>query len=124
MRFLGQVAGAGAVLERATVVLVPSLGEGFGMVALEAMERGRAVVASAVGGLSEIVVAGETGLLVPPGDAAALAAAVVELARDPDRARTLGRAGRARAVEAFSQERCTAHTAELYSAALARLDRT
>ena len=108
------------VMERASVVLVPSLGEGFGMVALEAMERGRAVVASAVGGLPEIVAAGETGLLVPPADADALAAAVVELAGDPDRARAFGAAGRARALESFSQERCTARTDELYRAALAR----
>ncbi len=124
VRFLGQVPGASAVMERASVVLVPSLGEGFGMVALEAMERGRAVVASAVGGLPEIVVAGETGLLVPPGDAAALAAAVVELAGDPDRARAFGAAGRTRALESFSQERCTARTDELYSEALTRAGRT
>ena len=58
----------GASGDRASaVVLVPSLGEGFGMVALEAMERGRPVVASAVGGLPEIVAAGETGLLGRPG---------------------------------------------------------
>ncbi len=120
VRFLGQVPGAGEVLERAAVVIVPSLGEGFGMVALEAMERGRAVIASAVGGLPEIVTPGETGLLVPPGDAEALAAALVSLAQDPDRARALGRAGRARALASFSQERCTTRTEELYRAALAR----
>ncbi len=120
VRWLGHVPGAAAVLERASVVLVPSLGEGFGMVALEAMERGRAVVASAVGGLPEIVADGETGLLVPPGDADALAGAIVALARDPERARALGAAGRARALSSFSQERCTDRTAELYRAALDR----
>ena len=121
VRFLGQVPGAAAVLERASIVVVPSLGEGFGMVALEAMERGRAVVASDVGGLPEIVAAGETGLLVPPGDAAALAAAIVELARDPVRVRAFGAAGRRRALESFSQERCTTRTAELYEEALGRV---
>ena len=74
------------MLERAEIVVVPSLGEGFGMVALEAMERGRPVVASAVGGLPEIVDDGRTGLLVPPGDADALAEAIVELAARPGRA--------------------------------------
>ena len=53
------------------------------MVALEAAERGRPVIASAVGGLPEIVADGRTGVLVPRGDAAALAAAIVELVRDP-----------------------------------------
>ena len=120
VRFLGQVPGASGVIERASVVLVPSLGEGFGMVALEAMERGRAVVASHVGGLPEIVSAGETGLLVQPGDADALAAAIVELAGDPDRARAFGAAGRVRALESFSQDQCTSRTEALYRAALAR----
>jgi glycosyltransferase involved in cell wall biosynthesis len=90
------------------------------MVALEAMERGRAVIASDVGGLPEIVAAGATGVLVPPRDPDALAAAIVDLARDLDRTRALGAAGRRRAVDVFAQERCTARTEELYSAALAR----
>jgi glycosyltransferase involved in cell wall biosynthesis len=124
VHFLGHVPGAAAVLERASIVIVPSLGEGFGMVALEAMERGRAVVASDVGGLPEIVSAGETGLLVPPGDPEALAAAIVELAGDPHRIRALGEAGRRRAVESFSQERCTERTAELYERALSGAGRS
>jgi glycosyltransferase involved in cell wall biosynthesis len=101
-------------------VAVPSLGEGFGMVALEAMERGRPVIASAVGGLPEIVSHGKTGLVVPPGDAPALAAAIVELAAEPVRARELGAAGRRRALAAFRQERCTDRHDELYRTALGR----
>jgi glycosyltransferase involved in cell wall biosynthesis len=116
---LGRVAPPLPVLERAEVVVVPSLGEGFGMVALEAMERGRPVVASAVGGLPEIVEDGRTGLLVPPQDADALAVALVDLATDPARAAALGAAGRTRAVEAFTQARCTQRTEELYREALA-----
>jgi glycosyltransferase involved in cell wall biosynthesis len=116
--FLGRVAPPAPVYERAEIVVVPSFGEGFGMVALEAMERGRAVIASDAGGLPEIVEAGETGLIVPPGDASALAAAIVELASDPARAAALGAAGRARALAEFSQERCTARIEALYLAAL------
>jgi len=101
---LGRVSPVGPLLERAAVVVVPSRGEGFGMVALEAMERGRPVVASSVGGLPELVAPGETGLLVPPGDADALARAIVELARDPARARALGAAGRLRMLELFGEE--------------------
>jgi len=117
--FLGRVAPVAPVLERAELVVVPSLGEGFGMVALEAMERGRPVVASTVGGLPEIVEDGRTGLLVPTGDAAALAAALVDLASDPARAAAMGAAGRERAVTAFTQARCTDRTDALYRAALA-----
>jgi glycosyltransferase involved in cell wall biosynthesis len=117
--FLGRVAPAAPVFERAELVVVPSLGEGFGMVALEAMERGRAVVASAVGGLPEIVEDGRTGLLVPTADAGALAAAIVELASDPARTAAMGAAGRERAVAAFAQTRCTDRTDALYRAALA-----
>lgn len=116
--FLGRVAPPAPVYERAQIVVVPSFGEGFGMVALEAMERGRAVIASDVGGLPEIVEAGATGLIVPPGDASALAAAIVELAGDPARAAAFGAAGRERALAEFSQERCTERIEALYLAAL------
>jgi glycosyltransferase involved in cell wall biosynthesis len=117
--FLGRVAPVDPVLERAEVVVVPSFGEGFGMVALEAMERGRPVIASAVGGLPEIVDEGRTGLLVPPGDVEALVRAIAELADDPARAAGMGQAGRARALDGFSQERCTERIAVLYETALA-----
>ena len=102
---IGRVAPAAPVLGRAAIVVVPSRGEGFGMVALEAAERGRAVVATRVGGLPEIVADGETGLLVPSEDASALADALVELATDPERVRRLGAAARRRALEAFPERR-------------------
>jgi len=117
--FLGRVAPAGPVLERADLVVVPSFGEGFGMVALESMERGRPVIASAVGGLPEIVNDGHTGLLVPPGDAGELAEAIVRLVGDPALAATMGTAGRTRTLETFSQDRCTERIDALYRAALA-----
>ncbi len=117
--FLGRVAPVAPVLERAQLVVVPSFGEGFGMVALEAMERGRPVIASAVGGLPEIVDDGRTGVLVPPGDVEALSEAIVGLAGDSARAAAMGAAGRARALGEFSQERCTDRIEALYGAALA-----
>ncbi len=120
VRFLGLVSPIEPVMEAAGVVVVPSLGEGFGMVALEAMERGRAVISSDVGGLPEIVVDGETGLIVPRADQEKLAQAIVELASDLPRAAAMGRAGRRRALAAFPQHRCTEKTVALYESALAR----
>jgi starch synthase len=88
------------------------------MVALEAMERGRPVIAAAIGGLGELVQDGVTGRLVAPGEAEPLRRAIVELASDPDAGRRMGEAGRARALERFLQERCTDRTELLYREAL------
>lgn len=101
----GRVTPIGPFLEAAAAVVVPSRGEGFGMVALEAMERGRAVIAARVGGLPELVEDGVSGLVVPPEDPAALAAALLELARDPARTAAMGAAARARALAAFGPDR-------------------
>jgi glycosyltransferase involved in cell wall biosynthesis len=120
VRFLGRVEGVTAEMEQAVAVVVPSLGEGFGMVALEAAERGRPVIASAVGGLPEIVDDGRTGVLVPRADSPALAAAIVDLVRDPARAAALGQAARERALAEFSLARCADRTDSLYREALAR----
>lgn len=87
-----------------SVAAVPSLYEPFGLVALEAMACGRPVVASRVGGLQEIVIHGETGLLVPPGDPDALAEALMTLLKDAALREHMGRAARLRA-EGFSFER-------------------
>jgi len=118
VRFLGFVSPVQQAIADAAVVVVPSLGEGFGMVALEAMERARPVIASSVGGLPEIVADGETGLVVPPAEADALAEAIVALAGDLPRARELGIAGRTRALEEFTPERCVARVEALYERAL------
>jgi starch synthase len=77
------------------------------------------VIASAVGGLPEIVADGETGLVVPPADAGALADAMVVLARDLPRAEAMGAAGRERALREFTPERCVERTEELYARAFA-----
>jgi glycosyltransferase involved in cell wall biosynthesis len=118
VRFLGFVSPVEAAFEDSAIVVVPSLGEGFGMVALEAMERARPVIASAVGGLPEIVADGETGLVVPPADVDALADAIVALASDLSRAAAMGEAGRARALEEFTPARCVERVEELYLRAL------
>jgi glycosyltransferase involved in cell wall biosynthesis len=102
--WLGHVDGVAPLLEDHAFVAVPSRGEGFGMVALEAAERGRAAVVSNVGGLPEIVAHGETGVVVPPGDPDALADALLVLGSDPPRVRTLGEAARGRALAQFSPE--------------------
>ncbi|HSF61552.1 MAG TPA: glycosyltransferase family 4 protein [Gaiellaceae bacterium] len=116
VRFLGFVSPVQKAIDDAAIVVVPSLGEGFGMVALESMERARPVIVSAVGGLPEIVADGETGLVVPSADAEALADAIVALAGDPTRASAMGSAGRERALAEFTPERCTARIEELYRA--------
>ena len=118
VRFLGFVSPVQRAIEDAAIVVVPSLGEGFGMVALEAMERARPVIVSAVGGLPEIVADGETGIVVASGDAEALAEAIVALAGDLDRAASMGRAGRERALVEFTPERSAERIEELYVSAL------
>ena len=120
VRFLGHVAPIQRAIEESAVIVVPSLGEGFGMVALEAMERSRPVIAAEIGGLGELVEHGVTGLLVTPGDADGLAAAIVRLAGDLDLARRLGEAGRRRALSRFLQTFCTERTELLYADAVAR----
>ncbi|MGH7623680.1 MAG: glycosyltransferase, partial [Gemmatimonadaceae bacterium] len=102
--FLGRVTPIAEVYERNAIVVVPSRGDGFGMVALEAAERGRATIVSNVGGLPEIVADGMTGVVVPPGDVAALARAIVSLVRDPELVRSYGAAARHRALAQFSAE--------------------
>jgi len=87
------------------VVAVPSVFEGFGLVAAEAMAAGRAVVASAVDGLAEVVEDGVTGLLVSPGDSTALATALIDLLQHPAKAVEMGRQGKARVRELFPMER-------------------
>ena len=118
VRFLGYVAPVQRAIEDAAAVVVPSMGEGFGMVALEAMERARPVIAAEIGGLGELVEDGVTGYLVPTGEAEPLADAIVRLVSDLTRAAEMGLAGRRRALEQFLQERCTDRTELLYRAAL------
>jgi glycogen(starch) synthase len=98
----------------AAVVACPSRREGFGVVCAEAMAHGRAVVASDVGGLRDLVVDGETGILVPPGDVPALREALERLLADPGLRRRLGAAGRERARDRFSWKRVIDETLRAY----------
>src|SRR5437016_6975196 len=104
----------GGLYERAALVVLPSYREGLPLCVLEAMAHGRPVVASAVGGIPELVEDGVTGYLVEPGDVAGLRAAIERLLADPALRRRLGRAGRARVAERCSWDRVTAETLESY----------
>ena len=89
------------LLRCAAALVVPSIYEGMPLVVLEAMEAGVPVVASAVSGIPEVVVDGETGWLVPPEDPEALAHALEEVLTDPEEARRRGEAGRRRVAERY-----------------------
>jgi 2-deoxystreptamine N-acetyl-D-glucosaminyltransferase/2-deoxystreptamine glucosyltransferase len=102
---------------RAAVVVCPSLSEGFGVVCGEAMAHGKPVVASAVGGLANLVIDEETGLLVPPGDTAALRAAIDRLLADREARLRMGSAARERIAAHYSWERVTARTLAAYARA-------
>jgi glycosyltransferase involved in cell wall biosynthesis len=104
LHYLGFRADVERVLAAADVVVCASRFEGFGMAVVEAQASGRPVVSTNRGGPAETVSDGESGLLVPPDDPAALAVGVIALLRDPDRRARLGAAGRARAVERFSAQ--------------------
>ena len=112
------------LLSAATVFVCPSVYEPLGIVNLEAMACGTAVVASAVGGIPEVVQDGETGVLVPydPDDErgfeAGLAAALAQLLREPARAAAMGAAGRRRAVEHFGWDAVARQTLTVYARVL------
>jgi glycosyltransferase involved in cell wall biosynthesis len=99
VRFSGHCTDVTSAIARSTALVAPSRWESSSYVALEAMQEGRAVVASEIDAFPEIVADGETGLLVPPEDPAALAGALDRLARDPVQARWLGRAGHVRLAQ-------------------------
>jgi glycosyltransferase involved in cell wall biosynthesis len=117
VRFVGFRTDVAACLAAADVVALPSLHEGLGVAALEAMAAGRPVVASRVGGLAEVVVDEVTGLLVPPGDAAALGRALARLGADPGLRARLGAAGRARVLARYTVTQMAEGTLACYERA-------
>jgi alpha-maltose-1-phosphate synthase len=111
------------ILSHATVFACPSLYEPLGIVNLEAMACGAAVVASSVGGIPEVVMDAQTGLLVPAGDPVLLADAISSLVGDPVRAAAMGQLGRQRAAAEFSWASIAAQTAALYTELVRALTR-
>jgi glycosyltransferase involved in cell wall biosynthesis len=114
VRFLGEVRDIPALLARARLFVLPSFSEGVSLTLLEAMATGLPALATRVGGNPEVVVPGETGLLVPSRDPAALARALLQLWSDEDLGRRLGQAGRRRVEEHFDLRRMMAKYERLY----------
>jgi glycosyltransferase involved in cell wall biosynthesis len=117
--FLGWVDDVPSAMDKWDIVALPSLAEGLGIAALEAMARGIPVVATQVGGLSEIIVDGKTGFLVPAKDPQAMADRISQLARDPALRAKLGNAARERAADLFSVERESQAIQSAYQSLLA-----
>jgi glycosyltransferase involved in cell wall biosynthesis len=111
---LGQRKDVPALMHAIDVFAMPSIWEGFGLVLLEAMAAGRPIVASRVATIPEVVLDGETGLLVPSGDPLLLAEALARLAADPGLAKGFGEAGRQRLRRQFSLEKMVGDTELLY----------
>jgi glycosyltransferase involved in cell wall biosynthesis len=105
---------------RSQVLVSPSLYEGFGLPAAEALACGTAVVATSAGAFPEVVADGLTGVLVPPADPDALADAVRNLLEDPDLCRRMGEAGRRRVVRRFTWQETARQTVALYEEVRAR----
>jgi starch synthase len=108
----------------AAVFACPSVYEPFGLINLEAMACETPVVASAVGGIVEVVEDGKTGLLVEPGRPDELAAALRRVLDDPARGRAMGRAGRRRVEERFSWASVAERTEQVYAEAIAEFERS
>ncbi len=113
----GRVGDVAAWYRRAELLVHPARWEGFGLALLEAMLAGKPVVATRVSSAPEIVADGETGLLVPPEDPAALAEAVALLLADRGLATAMGAAGLARAEREFSVAKMTGRAAAIYAEA-------
>lgn len=121
VRFLGLVPHEEmpALLSASHVAVVPSVGhEGYGVAAVEASASARPVIASRLDGLAEVVRDGVTGLLVRPGNADALASAILLLARTPSLRRSMGLAGRATVESTYTTERSVDGIADMYESAL------
>lgn len=121
VRLLGFRDDVPDLLKAADLFCVSSYLEGMGTATLDAMAVGLPVVATRVGGIPEIVEDGVTGLLVPPRDPEALAGAILTLARDPARRRSMGQEARGR-VRAFSADRTEEETRRVYVKAIGAID--
>jgi len=126
VHFLGWVSSRQRVQEllgASEVVACPSHEDAFPYTVAEAMTAGRPLVASAVGGICDLVADGQTGYLIPPGDPGALERALERILRDPDRAEAMGRAGRARIQQEFAETVLVPRLAGMLRAAVSRSPR-
>jgi sugar transferase (PEP-CTERM/EpsH1 system associated) len=114
VHFLGEVRGIPQLLAEASLFVLPSLSEGVPLTILESMAAGLPVVATRVGGIPEIVVDGQTGLLVPAAAPEALARALLSVWRDPEGGRRMGLVGRDRILECFDTRHMVAQYEALY----------
>ena len=121
IKFLGLRKDIPEIMSSLDIFTLPSLWEGFGIVITEAMASGLPVIASNVDGIPEIVVDGETGILVPPKSPQELAEAVLILAKDPKRRREMGEAGRERVESHFSMKAMGTKFEQLYQGLLNRI---
>jgi glycosyltransferase involved in cell wall biosynthesis len=120
VHFLGHNPDPLSLLRGAQVFVHPSWAESFPYVILEAMSQGLPIVASDVGGVAEAVSAGESGVLVTPGDARALARALIELLGDPDRGARMGAAAKLRFEQRFTRAQMIDGLAGVYDEAIRR----
>ena len=112
--FLGFVANTAEFLATIDLFAMPSLSEGLGVAALEAMAAGKTVIATKVGGLAESVLDGVTGILVPPKDPAALVQAIAQFVQAPALAEEMGKQGRARVIQHFTLTQMAQHNESFY----------
>ena len=96
------------------LLVLPSLNEGMGRVLLEAQVMGKPVIGTRVGGIPDVIREGGTGLIVPPKDPRALAEAILNLLRDPERCRAMGEAGKKWVDEKFGVEVMVSQISKLY----------
>jgi glycosyltransferase involved in cell wall biosynthesis len=120
VRFVGRQPAVAEWLALADVTVLPSFFEGLPLTAIESLAAGKPMVATAVDGTPEVVVDGQTGLTVPPGDPAALARAICRLLANPELRRQMGRAGRKLVLEQYSREKLLRDTTNLYLLACRR----
>ncbi len=112
--FLGKRSDTPSIIAGLDISVLCSTSEGFSNVILESMAAGKPVAATNVGGNKEMVTDGETGVLVPPADSAALADGILELIRNPEKARSMGNRGRTIVRERFSIEEMVTRYESLY----------
>jgi glycosyltransferase involved in cell wall biosynthesis len=119
VRFLGQRKDVPAILSASDVGIIASHQEGFSIAVLEGMAAALGMIVTDVGGNSEAIVDGESGLVVPPRDPMSLAQGIRRLARDPQLRASLGQAARRRVQQKFSLGPCVLQYERLYRALVA-----